>query len=110
MTNTMNWRGYAARVEFDEEDGLFVGHIAGIRDTVGFHADTVDGLRAAFQEAVEDYLETCAATERDPDRAFSGQMLFWVPPEVDRRAARTEELEGKSLSQLAAEVLDRAAG
>jgi len=33
----------------------------GIRDRVGFHADTVEDLREAFHEAVEDYIETCAS-------------------------------------------------
>lgn len=36
--NVMNYKGYAARIEYSEEDGLFVGHIAGIRDVVGFMA------------------------------------------------------------------------
>ena len=60
MTNTMTYKGYAARIEYDDEDGIFTGRIAGIRDVVGFHADTVEGLREAFHEAVEDYIETCA--------------------------------------------------
>ncbi len=34
----MNYKGYAARLEYSEEDSLFVGHIAGIRDVVGFLA------------------------------------------------------------------------
>lgn len=50
----MQYKGYAARIECDDEDGLFFGRIAGIRDGVGFHADTVEDLRAAFHEAVED--------------------------------------------------------
>ncbi len=37
-----------------------MGRIAGIRDGAGFHVDTVEGLREAFQEAVEDSIETCA--------------------------------------------------
>ena len=61
MTNTMSYKGYSARIEYDDDDGIFKGQIAGIRDGVGFHADTVDGLREAFQDAVENYLETCAA-------------------------------------------------
>ncbi len=35
--NAMNCKGYAARVEFDAEDGLFVGHLAGIDDVIGLH-------------------------------------------------------------------------
>ena len=56
----MNHQGYSARIEYSEEDGCFVGHIAGIRDVVGFHGESVAELRAAFAEAVDDYLATCA--------------------------------------------------
>ena len=110
MSNVMSYKGYSARVEYDDEDGIFAGRIAGIRDGVGFHADTVEGLRAAFREAVEDYLETCAKIGKEPQRAFSGQMMFRVNPEVHRRAALAAELAGKSLNQWAEEVLGKAAG
>lgn len=62
--NVMNYKGYAARLEYREEDSLFVGHIAGIRDVVGFHGSSVKELRAAFAEAVDDYLDTCAKLGR----------------------------------------------
>ena len=110
MTNAMIWKGYSARVEYDDEDGIFTGRIAGIRDGVGFHADTVAGLRAAFREAVDDYLETCAKVGKEPQRAYSGQMMFRVSPEVHRRAALAAELAGKSLNAWAEEVLGKAAG
>lgn len=109
MTNRMTYKGYTARIEFDDDDGIFFGRVAGIRDGVGFHADTVDGLRAAFREAVDDYLETCAKLGKEPQKAFSGQMMFRVNPEVHRKAALAAELAGKSLNQWAEEVLDRAA-
>ena len=106
----MTYQGYSARVEFDDADGIFIGRIAGIRDGVGFHANTVEGLRAAFHEAVEDYLETCAAVGKEPHRAFSGQMMLRVKPEVHARSVRAAELAGKSLNQWAEEVLGNAAG
>lgn len=34
--NRMKYRGYTARIEFDEVDRIFVGHLAGIKDIVGF--------------------------------------------------------------------------
>jgi predicted HicB family RNase H-like nuclease len=67
----MNYKGYAARIEYSEEDGLFVGHIAGIRDIVGFHGESVQELRDAFEEAVTDYLETCAKLGRTPQKPQS---------------------------------------
>ena len=57
--NTMMHKGYAARVQYSEEDQCFVGHVAGIHDVIGFHGESVSELRAAFEEAVDDYLETC---------------------------------------------------
>lgn len=110
MTNTMTYKGYAARIEYDDEDGIFTGRIAGIRDVVGFHADTVEGLRKAFHEAVEDYIETCARIGKEPQKTYSGQVMFRVSPDVHRKAALAAELSGKSLNQWAEEVLDRAAG
>ena len=106
----MNYKGYAARIDYDDDDGIFTGRIAGIRDRVGFHADTVEGLREAFHEAVEDYLETCASLGKEPQKAYSGQMMFRVSPELHRRAAIAAELAGKSLNQWGEEVLDLAAG
>lgn len=105
-----SYKGYSARIEYDDEDGIFTGRIAGIRDAVGFHADSVAELREAFHEAVDDYLETCARVGKEPQKAFSGQMMFRVSPEVHRKAAVAAELAGKSLNQWAEDVLSRAAG
>ena len=110
MTNAMTYKGYAARIDYDDADGIFTGRIAGIRDGVGFHADSVDGLRDAFHAAVEDYVETCARIGRDPQKAYSGQVMFRVSPEVHRKAALAAELSGQSLNQWAEDVLARAAG
>ena len=100
MTNSMTYKGYMARIEYDDEDKIFTGRLAGIRDGVGFHADTVEALRAAFHEAVEDYIETCAKIGKEPQKAFSGQVMFRVDPEVHRKAAIAAELSGKSLNQM----------
>jgi predicted HicB family RNase H-like nuclease len=110
MTNAMSYKGYSARIEYDDDDGIFTGRLAGIRDGVGFHADTVEGLRDAFREAVDDYLETCARLGKEPQRAYSGQMMFRVSPETHRKAALAAELAGKSLNAWAEEVLGKAAG
>ena len=53
----MMYKGYTARIEYSTEDGCLIGEITGIRDIVGFHGDSVAELQAAFEEAVEDYLE-----------------------------------------------------
>ena len=68
MTSSLSYKGYKARVEFDADDRIFFGRVAGIEDGVGFHADTVDDLIAAFHEAVDDYLQTCVASDKQPEK------------------------------------------
>ena len=54
------YKGHYAVIEFDAEDEIFVGHIAGIAGLVGFHARTVTDLETAFHESVDDYLKILA--------------------------------------------------
>ena len=35
--NVMTYEGYSARIEFDAEDEIFFGRLAGISDVIGFH-------------------------------------------------------------------------
>jgi len=109
MTNVMTYNGYSARIEYDDEDEIFFGRLAGIRDGVSFHADTVAELKAAFHEAVDDYVETCSKIDKTPQKPFSGKVMFRIDPETHRRAALAAELAGISLNQWAEQVIDKAA-
>jgi predicted HicB family RNase H-like nuclease len=104
----MIYKGYAARVEYSDDDQCFVGHIAGINDIVGFHGDSVKGLRKAFHEAVDDYLATCKKLGREPHKPYSGRMMLRVPPEVHAHTAMMAQAHGKSLNQWAIDVLSNA--
>ena len=103
----MPYQGYAARVEYSEDDGCFVGHIAGIRDVVGFHGESVAELRAAFEEAVDDYLDTCEKLGRSPNHPYSGQFRLRLSPELHARAALVAETQGKSLNAWVAEAIEK---
>jgi predicted HicB family RNase H-like nuclease len=104
----MTYKGYAARIEYSDEDACFIGHIAGIKDVIGFHADSVNGLRTAFEGAVDDYLATCEKVGRAPQKPYSGKLMLRVPPEVHARAAMMAEAHGMSINQWAADVLSKA--
>ncbi|MDR2875674.1 MAG: type II toxin-antitoxin system HicB family antitoxin [Methylobacillus sp.] len=105
----MTYKGYTARVEFDERDAIFVGRILGIADVIGFHGETVNELTAAFHEAVEDYFDLCAKISKPPLKPVSGNMMLRVPPDVHLSALIAAEAKGKSLNQWAIEVLKKAA-
>ncbi len=106
--NVMTFKGYCARIEYSDEDGCFIGHLAGISDVVGFHGDTVPNLRFAFEEAVSDYLETCEKLSRAPQRPYSGKVMLRLDPMIHARAAMQAEAQGKSLNAWAQETLAKA--
>lgn len=105
--NTMTYKGFAARIEYSDEDGCLVGHIAGIRDIVGFHGESVAELRAAFEEAVDDYLNTCKKLGQEPNRPYSGQFRLRLAPELHARAAMVAQTHGKSLNTWVADVIEK---
>lgn len=106
--NMLTYKGFAARLEFDAEDELFVGQIAGINDVIGFHADTAVGLKPAFHEAVDDYLATCAKLGKAPEKPYSGKLMLRVDPALHARAARAAAMAGKSLNAWGEETLAKA--
>ena len=105
----VTYKGYAASVELEPEDGVFVGRLLGINDVVGFHAESVGALQAAFHEAVDDYIETCVKAGKEPEKPYSGRVMFRVDPIVHAKAALAAQMSGKSLNQWAEEKLRAAA-
>jgi predicted HicB family RNase H-like nuclease len=105
VKKALEYRGYSAVVEFDSGDEIFVGHIAGINDVIGFHADSVVDLKAAFHDSVEAYLAAGAQTGNAPEKPYSGKVMFRIAPSVHAQAALAARLEGKSMNQWGEEAL-----
>ena len=104
----MEYKGYAASFEDSAEDECFWGRIAGIRDIITFEGESVQELLAAFHEAVDFYLETCAERGEQPNKPYSGKVMLRLDPVLHARLAARAQAMGKSLNQYATEVLSQA--
>jgi predicted HicB family RNase H-like nuclease len=107
--NALTYKGYTARIEFDDRDNIMVGRLLGIRDIVSFHADNVPELRSVFEESVDDYIDTCAKLGKPAEKPASGKLMLRIPPEVHGAALVAAQAAGTSLNQWAAKVLAQAA-
>ncbi|MDO8789323.1 MAG: type II toxin-antitoxin system HicB family antitoxin [Sulfuritalea sp.] len=107
--NTMSYKGYTARVDFDERDSIFVGRVLGLRDIISFEGSTVAKLRAEFEAAINDFLRDCAERGIAPEKPASGKIMLRVPPEIHAAATVAAQACGKSLNQWATEALRDAA-
>ena len=105
----LTYKGYLASVAYDAEDEILVGRIAGVNDVVGFHAESAPELKQAFRDAVDDYIATCAAVAKPPEKPYSGKLMVRIDPAVHASAALAAQVAGKSLAQWAEETLGQAA-
>ncbi len=106
----MEYKGYIGEVEFDDEAGIFHGEVINIRDVITFEGETVEELRQAFKDSIEDYLAWCAERNEDPEQPFSGQVVVHIPPELHRKIYTQARMVDKNLDNWVSEVLKAAVG
>ena len=109
MAQTLTYKGYSARVDYSPEDEAIVGRVVGITDIVGFHGESVAEMVQSFHDAVDSYIMSFETKGELPQKPYSGQVMFRIPPELHFRAASAAAAAGKSLNQWATEVIERAA-
>ena len=108
--NTMSYKGYEGLVSYDEDAELFHGEIINLRDVVTFQGRSVDELKKALEDSVEDYLAFCAERGEAPEKPYSGQFVVRVDPPVHRAVVTAAKRAGVSLNKWVAMTLERAAG
>jgi predicted HicB family RNase H-like nuclease len=104
----MEYKGYAGKVEFDDEAGIFHGEVIDTRDVITFQGRSVDELKTAFEESIDDYLAFCEQRGEEPNKPFSGQFVTRIPPELHRQVNLAASIAGKSLNAWVAEQLQAA--
>lgn len=87
MSDIIQYQNYYASVHFSAADEVFYGKILGINDLVSFEGASVKELKAAFEEAVEDYLETCAEIGKTPEKTYKGTFNVRVSSALHKEAA-----------------------
>jgi predicted HicB family RNase H-like nuclease len=103
----MEYKGYFAKVVFDEDEDIFHGEVLNLQDVITFEGETVDELRLAFHDSVDDYLEFCAERGEDPEKPYSGKFVVRVEPELHKRIAIEARKRGISLNSLVGEALSK---
>ncbi len=104
----MEYKGYVAKVEFDDEDDLFHGEVINLRDVITFQGQAVDELRQAFRESVEDYLVFCAERGEQPEKPYSGKFSVRIDPGLHQKITIQARMTSKSLNRWISETLEAA--
>jgi predicted HicB family RNase H-like nuclease len=102
----LSHKGYNGSIETSLSDDVLHGKILFINDLVTFEAESVAQLKAEFVAAVDDYLETCDAIGKKPEKALSGQFNVRILPEQHKALTVKALQQEKSLNAVMADAVD----
>lgn len=107
MSEFLEYKKYYGSVHFSAEDEVFYGKIIDINALVTFEGSTVKQLKAAFQEAIDDYLETCKELGQEPEKPYKGSFNIRISPDLHRQAAQRAMLNGVTLNDFVKKAIDK---
>jgi predicted HicB family RNase H-like nuclease len=106
---TIEYKGYVAKIDSDEENNGFHGRVVNISDIVNFKGRSMDELRKEFKISMEEYFAFCKERGEEPEQPFSGKFILRVDPAVHRAITRAAESAGVSINKWAEQQLELAA-
>jgi predicted HicB family RNase H-like nuclease len=101
----LKYKEYLGSVDYDLESGVLYGKIQFINDIVTYEALSLPEIKVEFEIAVKDYLETCAAIGKEPQKAYSGTFNVRVGEELHREAVICSMKKGMNLNELCCEAI-----
>lgn len=104
----MTYKGYQGSVGFSAEDEVFYGKVEGVNDLVTFEGDSVKTLKESFEEAVDDYLETCREIGKEPQKSYKGSFNIRISPELHKKAANHANKKRISLNEFVKKAISYA--
>jgi predicted HicB family RNase H-like nuclease len=108
MKDMMSYKGYYGSVHYSEDGNLFFGKIEFIRALVSYEGTDVNSLKDAFKVAVDDYLQMCSQTGREPEKPFKGSFNIRLDPSLHHKLVSHALNEGKTLNAFVKSVLEKA--
>ena len=99
MKDSLEYKGYHAKIEFDSESYVLRGKIEGINDYVDFESPDAKKIEEEFRNAVDDYLEFCKEVGKEPDKEYKGTFNVRIKPTLHRKLAMIALESGESLNQ-----------
>ena len=102
----MKYLGYHGSVSYDDEAEIFHGEISDLKDVVTFQGSSVEELKKAFQDSIDDYLDFCLERSEEPDKPYSGKFVLRMDPSLHRQLSILSSKEGTSLNSWVASRLE----
>lgn len=94
----LDYKGYKGYVIFDDEANIFHGEVVGLNAVITFQGTTVNEIKKAFKDSIDDYLDWCRERGKEPEKTPSGKFNLRMPPELYTKIAVQAAQEGVSIN------------
>ncbi len=95
----LEYKGYIAKIDFDNELDCFVGEVVNVKDVITFQGSTAKELKDELKNSVNCYLDFCKKKNKEPDKPFSGKLLVRLSPDVHREIYTAARNNGVSVNK-----------
>ena len=106
--SVLTYKDYHGRFEYDADADIFHGQVMNLTDVITFQGRSIDELKQALADSVEDYLEFCAEEGKVPEKPYSGRFNVRISPAVHQRIALEAARCDTSLNNWVAQTLAKA--
>lgn len=101
----LKYKEFEGSAELDMKRNVCRGKILFIDDAVTYESASIQDLQNEFEEAVDDYIETCKQIGKEPQKSCRGQFNVRVSPELHRAATRRSITDDTSLNEVVRSAL-----
>jgi len=107
MKNILKYKDYEGSIEIDAESKCLYGKILFIDDVITYEGNTFAELENCFHESVDDYIETCKAIGKAPQKSYSGTFNVRIGSKTHHILVREAQLKNITLNSFVKEILDQ---
>lgn len=108
MINSLSYDGFTANIHYSPSDEVFFGKLIGVNDLVTFEGTSVEELKHGMKEAVDDYIETCKALGKSPEKSYKGVFNVRVSSDLHKKIALLASQYDVTLNDFVKSVLQYA--
>lgn len=75
MADLLEYKGYHGTVAYSAENGILCGSLFGVNDSLNYYGMSLEELEASFHSCIDNYLEFCARTGKQPEKERTGCFI-----------------------------------
>ena len=105
MSDVMEYKDYCGTVEYSAADNVLHGRVLGIKGLISYEGDSLQALKKDFEDAIDDYLESCINDGVKPQKPYKGSFNVRISPELHRTLAVYANTNGQTLNSTVEEAI-----